>query len=451
MTQGAAATGILVATGPNDLSMKAQGDEKQPTSFSGNATYTVSNKGSNRLTVLMSGRLVPAPAGVAEGGATDGGIPANVTVSVTPPRVVLDPGANAQAKVDLAIPAGTAQAKAMLEMLFRDEQKPNEIFASYTSSIEVPESKKPTNWKLILLIVAIIVIVLIGAALAFFLFKGGGGGGKSFALPDVHNMSVAAATDKLKNGVEGCKAPCFDITTEEVVDPDPTVDLGNVIKTDPASGAMAKIGSTVRLTVMKGVSVPSVANLSQIDATKALTDAGLKVNAPGSAPSFDVPAGTAMYSNPPTGAVVKTQSGVTITVSAGSHTKTLLQGSTADLDSTESPSKWDVALVVDGLKTSPDAHFTKLGNGPLVSECAKASSSSNKFSWKDLVPFSDLTVGAHACVLTSKSGNAELIVKDVAPNFVTIEYVVWSSNFFRGIAGNPGVLQQALKQLYEKP
>jgi PASTA domain len=447
-----AETAVLVATGPSEVELKADGDPTQPTSFSGSGTYTVSNKGTNRLTVLMSGRLAPVPVSGGDG-AQAAAPPANASVKVTPPRVVLDPGANAQAKADVSIPPGTQQAKAMLEVLFRDEQKPNEIYATYTSSVEVPESKKPTNWKLILLIVAIVLVVLIGAGIAFFLLHKGGG--KTFAIPTVKGKTVADATKTLQDEVPNCKKPCFKVETAETVSDDAAVALGNVIGTDPAD--KAKRGDTVKLQVMKGVEVPDVGGFDEAKAKDTLTNACAApcfTAAVAHEPSFSVPVGVVTRTAPAAKEVEKKGTAVTVFVSNGFHELTLPASFTADLDDN----------IVGGASSAADLWFSPLSN-KLQSGFEKASdptaffanfvrispkdigrvgclkSVSNKAGWVNVIPLNTLSNGTHICDFTSEGAVDEVLIQSLQPTQLVIRYVVWRSRFrLPGATGlHPGV------------
>ncbi|HUQ40856.1 MAG TPA: Stk1 family PASTA domain-containing Ser/Thr kinase [Acidimicrobiales bacterium] len=93
-------------------------------------------------------------------------------------------------------------------------------------------------------------------------------------VPDVTNMDTAEASNRL--GQEGFK-------TAVKREPSDDVEEGRVIRTDPAAGADAPLGSTVTMTVSSGpaepeeVTVPDTVGMSEEEARNALTSAGFKV------------------------------------------------------------------------------------------------------------------------------------------------------------------------------
>jgi hypothetical protein len=442
MTETAQTT-VLVATGPNEVELTPVGDAKQPQGFSGSGTYTVSNKGANRLTVLMSGKLVAAPAGATDG--APAAAPPNATVNVTPPRVVLDPGANAQARADISIPPGTAQTKAMLELFFRDEQKPNEIYARYTSGVGVPSSSKPTNWKLILLIVAIILVILIGAAVAFFLFRGGGDA-KTFAIPAVRGMTEADATKALQEDIMGCDKPCFKVEPKQVVDADPEVQIGQVIKTDPAVDEKAERGSTVQLLLLKGVEVPDVNNRTEQEARDLLAAAcepSPCLNASSiRVPSFETNAGNAMATIPAAQKEAKKGSTVTLYVSDGSHHLVMPSEppDSADVDVGEASKTPDLFtskfFSLPVVATGTAAEFMGDSNAPIGARGCKGPP-------RNGYAFSALSAGMHICLRTSAGRTAELIVAGVSSTLV-LDYVVWPRSILDDLKNIPN------KEIFEK-
>jgi serine/threonine-protein kinase len=97
-------------------------------------------------------------------------------------------------------------------------------------------------------------------------------GHEPVAVPDVRGQSPDAATTNLKElGFKVARGP--DGRSADVP-------VGAVMAVSPAPTASAAYGSTVTITVCAGVpqvAVPDVVGKSSADATKALTDAGLKV------------------------------------------------------------------------------------------------------------------------------------------------------------------------------
>ena len=93
---------------------------------------------------------------------------------------------------------------------------------------------------------------------------------------------------------------------------------GTVLAQDPAPGKV-DAGSTVKLTVSKGVgqvAVPNVANLDVVTATSQLSTAGLAVTQ-AQEPSERVDAGTVIRTDPAAGQVVNKGTAVKIVVSSG--------------------------------------------------------------------------------------------------------------------------------------
>jgi serine/threonine-protein kinase len=103
-------------------------------------------------------------------------------------------------------------------------------------------------------------------------------------------------------------------TRNQVVEQDP-------IPTDRGGGKVEE-GSTVTLSVSSGpaiVSVPVVANLSEVEATKRLVNAGFKVTAQKQF-SKTVPRGLVIGTSPPAGTQLSTAQAVTLLVSRGANT-----------------------------------------------------------------------------------------------------------------------------------
>ena len=93
---------------------------------------------------------------------------------------------------------------------------------------------------------------------------------------------------------------------------------GIVVSQDPEGGANLKEGSSVALSVSKGskpVAVPDVVGTTSSQATKTLSDAGLKANVVG-VPS-DEPSGTVIAQNPAAGTQAKSGATVRLNVAQG--------------------------------------------------------------------------------------------------------------------------------------
>jgi serine/threonine-protein kinase len=120
---------------------------------------------------------------------------------------------------------------------------------------------------------------------------------------------------------------------------------GQVLSSDPASGASINQGATVTLIVSSGpssVTVPSVAGLNQAAAGNVLGNRGLGVSGTTSQPSSQYQAGIVISSDPGAGSAVGPNSSVTLIVSSGPPppptTTTTSTATTAPSSSTTAPS-----------------------------------------------------------------------------------------------------------------
>jgi serine/threonine-protein kinase len=98
---------------------------------------------------------------------------------------------------------------------------------------------------------------------------------------------------------------------------------GQVFKQDPPAGTEVQRGDTISYWVSTGkpqATVPALANMSQADATNALTAAGLKLGNVSSELSESVPAGYVIRQDPPAGQKVDKGSTVDIVLSIGPPT-----------------------------------------------------------------------------------------------------------------------------------
>jgi len=103
-----------------------------------------------------------------------------------------------------------------------------------------------------------------------------------------------------------------------------TVLAGRVSSQNPTAGVGVAAGSAVNLVVSTGpapvpgtVSVPNVLNLTQLDATTAITTAGLVLGTISQSSSVTVPAGNVISQNPNAGTGVQAGSAVALIVSTG--------------------------------------------------------------------------------------------------------------------------------------
>jgi serine/threonine-protein kinase len=119
---------------------------------------------------------------------------------------------------------------------------------------------------------------------------------------------------------------------------------GQVLSSDPSSGASINQGAIVTLTVSSGpsnVTVPSVAGLNQAAAGNVLGNRGLVVGGSTSQPSSQYDAGIVISSNPAAGTPVPPNSTVNLIVSSGPPpptTTTTSTATTAPSTSTTAPS-----------------------------------------------------------------------------------------------------------------
>jgi beta-lactam-binding protein with PASTA domain len=111
-------------------------------------------------------------------------------------------------------------------------------------------------------------------------------------VPDVTGQTVADATRALKRAKFAVKV--------DPKQPSSTVDPDHVISTNPPIGLTEKFGTTIHVIPSSGVTVPNVVGLSQADAAKQLSDAGLSVR-PVTEPSDTYAFGTVTRTDPPAG------------------------------------------------------------------------------------------------------------------------------------------------------
>ncbi len=139
------------------------------------------------------------------------------------------------------------------------------------------------------------------------------------AVPDVIGKNVDQANQELdsKGFNVAIKAVPSGAPRNQVVEQDP-------IPTD-RGGGKAEEGSTVTLSVSSGpaiVSVPTVANLTEADATKRLEHAGFRVNTQQQF-SKTVPRRLVIGTTPPAGTQLSTAQAVTLLISRGANTVTI--------------------------------------------------------------------------------------------------------------------------------
>jgi serine/threonine-protein kinase len=142
------------------------------------------------------------------------------------------------------------------------------------------------------------------------------------ALPNVIGDGRLAATRKLRKA--GFKV-------DERREPSDDVPQNHVIDTQPSPGSVAEVGSTVTLTVSTGrkrVEVPKVTGLKRDDATSALQDAGLRVDAVEQ--DSDQDPGTVLQQDPPP--ATRVVEGTTVTIRVAREPQTVEVPDVTDQD-----------------------------------------------------------------------------------------------------------------------
>jgi|GEM_PF-2440322 len=130
--------------------------------------------------------------------------------------------------------------------------------------------------------------------------------------PDVTKMTEADATKTITGAGLKVGAPTRAHSAE--------VAAGSVISQDPPSGPPVDEGSAVDLVISSGPrSAPDVTKMTEADATKTITGAGLKVGALTRAHSAEVAAGSVISQDPPSGPPVDEGSAVDLVISSGPH------------------------------------------------------------------------------------------------------------------------------------
>ena len=171
---------------------------------------------------------------------------------------------------------------------------------------EISDRRRRWRWIVIALLVA-----AVAGLVAYALTRP-----SQVAVPDVIGKDASEAEKLLDD--QGLKFAIHSVPSaapvNQVVEQDP-------IPTD-RGGGKADEGSTVTLSVSTGpaiVAVPSVANLSEADATKRLESAGFKVNVTEQY-SKSVPRGLAIGTSPPAGTQLSTLQPLTLEISRGANT-----------------------------------------------------------------------------------------------------------------------------------
>jgi eukaryotic-like serine/threonine-protein kinase len=172
---------------------------------------------------------------------------------------------------------------------------------------EEPERRRgwvPWAWALV-----VALLVAGAAAAAYFVSRP-----KQYPVPRVTGLQLNVARTLIQNA--HFQAGVINVPSKTTA--------GTVIGENPGAGTKADNGSTVTLTVSKGlgnVSVPSVQGLSQAAATRQIKRAGLKVTHVVTQSSSRFIAGEAAGTNPGAAKSVPPGTGVTLIVSSGQPQK----------------------------------------------------------------------------------------------------------------------------------
>jgi serine/threonine-protein kinase len=132
------------------------------------------------------------------------------------------------------------------------------------------EPQRRTGRTIAIVAGALAVLGLLGFLL-YQVFVAGPAAPTQVAVPDVTNQTAVAAN----NAILAAQLRPTQVMVDSTVD-----QVGQVVSTDPPAGTKVDERSTVTLSIGKGPAqalVPKVAGLSVADATKALTDQGLKL------------------------------------------------------------------------------------------------------------------------------------------------------------------------------
>ncbi|HSO49920.1 MAG TPA: Stk1 family PASTA domain-containing Ser/Thr kinase, partial [Acidimicrobiia bacterium] len=180
---------------------------------------------------------------------------------------------------------------------------PDEV---YRGVEEEPRSQLPFILTAFGLLIALGILLFI-----LFRFAGGGGDGDLVEVPNVTGLSQDEALQRLQD--DGFVPRLF-------FEPSDTVEVGNVIRTDPTFGTEAEEGSTVDVYVSSGaeeIAVPPLVGETLDDARQLLEDAGLTLGTVTDRPDADRPEGTVIEQSPAAGVEVGNGAPVNVVVSTG--------------------------------------------------------------------------------------------------------------------------------------
>jgi beta-lactam-binding protein with PASTA domain len=134
-------------------------------------------------------------------------------------------------------------------------------------------------------------------------------GKKPIDVPDVHNLPLEQAKQRLKsNGLQAGDEEQQDSTT---------IPRGYVIRTKPAAGQAQSPDEPITLIVSSGIKMPNLVNMRRDQANTALTKLGLNVQWQEQDPAPGQPENTVIAQNPPPNQQVNRGDAVQVTVTKG--------------------------------------------------------------------------------------------------------------------------------------
>ncbi|GGG81689.1 Stk1 family PASTA domain-containing Ser/Thr kinase [Corynebacterium pelargi] len=181
----------------------------------------------------------------------------------------------------------------------------------------VPAKKNKNSALKIIAALLAVAVLGIGGAFAYDYFSGGSSASKNMVMvPGLEGMSQQEAVEKL----ESLK---LQVAVNE--EPNPQIQRGEVIRSNPGAGSSVPPNSTVTLTVSSGkeiTEVPDLRGKTTKEAERELKKAGLELDSTVREDASDeVKKGEVMEQSPSAGAQVSRGSKVTITVSTGKATE----------------------------------------------------------------------------------------------------------------------------------
>ena len=198
-------------------------------------------------------------------------------------------------------------------------------------------------------------------------------------VPNVLNLTQAAATTAIVNA--GLTLGTVSTASNS------TVPAGSVFSQNPLAGTEAAPGSAVNLVVSSGAPtlVPNVVNLTQADATAALTSVGLAVGTVSTALSATVRAGAVISQSPVAGTQVASGGHVDLVVSSGVTVPNVVGQPQSAVASILAP----IGLIVGTVNTQPSQ---TVPIGVVISQTPAANAQASGGSAVNLVVSSGVSV-----------------------------------------------------------